>query len=355
MKKLKEFIIKNKFHIIFIVLMPLCTILFSWISLIITIPIYIIFLYFTKRIKVKTDDDKTRLWFFGILYVVAILWWPIQFYTNNLSSSFGLTGYKDAKYINVNVYNSDTTNTLYKDSLISNIRISCDSIQTNKRLYYNKYKKFTRYSVNIEGLVFAGILNKVNDSIKQPDSIISENIYVEYQPFEVDDFKCGDTLKLVVNKPYWDRDLSLLKITKIFINSNWLRESSTEYKNQSPKIYDYELNNIFNNTRAEYRYDKYIKKYTLQMMDETKIDTLEYESDAISLLEAKCKDKSMIDNKLKYSEFEACKNNNSIQTIKILTRPICGYSKVDLDYERGTVSSPPDNCFNKPNYGWTYE
>lgn len=336
---MKNFYKTYAIHINWFIIAVLGTILFSLTAFFIIGFIYCLH----GHIKSKQSLNKSPFAFFATLHVLPII------------ISLSIYNYGNPEHINVNVYNSDTTYVLYKDSIINSKRISCDSISVNKFLYHDRYKKFTRYNINIEGIIFAGILNSINDSIAINDSVIGNFYYSQYQPLEVDGFKCGDTLKKIERKPYWDRDLSLLKITKKYVNSNWAVESTTEYKNKSSEINDYELYNIFNNVRAEYRYDKYIKKYTLQMMDETKVDTLEYESDAITLLEAKCKDKAMIDNKLKYSEFEACKNNNSIKTIKILTRPVCGYSKVNLEYERGAVSSTPIKCFNKPNYGWTYE
>ena len=169
------------------------------------------------------------------------------------------------------------------------------------------------------------------------------------------DVTCGDTVTTIKRKPYSDRNFSLIRTNKKFIDSYWTLVDTTYFSNMSPHIGTWELNAIFNNARAEYTYDKYITKYTLKLIDEAKSDTLDSKDDAIGLLNTKCKDKSTVAGKLIYAEYDACKNNNSVSTIKINKRAVCGYGKVLLEYDRGSVAGTPDNCMYKANYGWTYE
>lgn len=171
----------------------------------------------------------------------------------------------------------------------------------------------------------------------------------------IDGITCGDTVTAIKRKPYWDRNFSLIRTNKKFISSDWELVDTTYYTNKSPHIGEWELRNIFNDTRAEYRYDRYINKYVVKLIDESKSDTLDSKDDAVGLLNAKCKDKATVAGKLIYAEYDACKSNNTVERIKISERTICGYAKVLLEYDRGAVAGTPDNCMYKSNYGWTYE
>lgn len=234
--------------------------------------------------------------------------------------------------------------------ILSDRRISCNQIirpneiRTIIHIGYTA-TRYSLFSKNSDTVYITG--TDLKRSVTSNDTLIDT--------LRINDVTCGDTVKSIKRKPYWDRNFSLIRTNKKFINSNWTLVDTTYFSNKSSHIGNWELNDIFNDTRAEYKYDKYITKYTLKLMDESKFDTLDTKSDALGLLNAKCKDKATIAGKLIYAEYDACKNNNIVSTIKIKERVVCGYGKVLLEYDRGSVAGTPDNCMYKANYGWTYE
>lgn len=252
-------------------------------------------------------------------------------------------------------YIFDLRNSDYSKQQLSHIhyyayRLSCNEIVNANRIdtITDTGYTATRYSLfskNTDTVYITGTYTK--SSVTSNDTLIDT--------LRINDVTCGDTVKTVNRKPYWDRNFSLIRTNKKFINSDWKLVDTTYFTNKSPHIGDWELSDIFNDTRAEYRYDRYINKYVLKMMDESKSDTLDNKTDAVGLLTAKCKDKATVAGKLIYAEYDACKSNNTVERIKISERTICGYAKVLLEYERGSVSGTPDNCMYKSNYGWTYE
>lgn len=171
----------------------------------------------------------------------------------------------------------------------------------------------------------------------------------------IENLTCGDTLTKVDKKPYEDKNFSLIRTRKTYIDSNWQLTTNTSYTNKSPNIYDWELNSIFNNVQAKWTYDRYVNKYVVKMIDENKTDTLDTENLALELLNNKCKDKSTIAGKLVYAEYDACKSNNSVRTITVTERSVCGHSNVKLIYDFGsTATAIPINCLGESNLEWSY-
>ncbi len=270
----------------------------------------------------------------------------------------GYLGIVIAIFINTTVFNSymyELRKSDYSKQQLSHIhyyayRLSCNEIVNANRIDTITATGYTatRYSLfsnNTDIVYITG--TDIKRSVTSNDTLIDT--------LRIDGITCGDTVTAIKRKPYWDRNFSLIRTNKKFINSDWKLVDTTYFTNKSPHIRDWELSDIFNDTRAEYRYDRYINKYVLKMMDESKSDTLDSNDDAYGLLNAKCKDKATVAGKLIYAEYDACKSNNTVERIKISERTICGYAKVLLEYDRGAVAGTPDNCMYKSNYGWTYE
>lgn len=293
-------------------------------------------IYRSNNIKSKLHDSKEWLvfGFFSYLFIVAV------FITE-------VTVFKSYMY---EIRKSDYSKNFTTYQILSDRRISCNQIIRPNRIDTIIHTGYTatRYS----------LFSKNTDTLYITDHIFKSSVTYNdtlIDTLRINGITCGDTVTAIKRKPYWDRNFSLIRTNKKFINSDWKLVDTTYFTNKSPHIGYWELHAIFNDTRAEYRYDRYINKYVVKLIDELKSDTLDSKDDAYGLLNAKCKDKATVAGKLIYAEYDACKSNNTVERIKISERTICGYAKVLLEYERGSVSGTPDNCMYKSNYGWTYE
>lgn len=259
----------------------------------------------------------------------------------------GTTVFKSYMY---ELRKSDYSKEYAHHTTLSDMRISCNQIihRTQIDTIIHRGYTATRYSLFSKNTDTLYITDHNFKSVAHYNDTVSDTL-------RIDGITCGDTVTAIKRKPYWDRNFSLIRTNKKFINSDWKLVDTTYFTNKSPHIGYWELSHIFNDRRAEYTYDRYINKYVLKMMDESKSDTLDSNDDAYGLLNAKCKDKATVAGKLIYAEYDACKSNNTVERIKISKRTICGYGKVLLEYERGSVSGTPYNCMFKSNYGWTYE
>lgn len=289
----------------------------------------------SNKIHSRLHDSRGWLIFglFGYLFIVII----------SLADTTVFNSYmyelrkSDYKTVDTRRYTSDN-------------RISCNQIIRSNKIdtLINTGYIVTQYSL------FSNNTNRYNNTgTDTKSSVISNDTLIN--TLRIHDVTCGDTVKTVDRKPYQDRNFSLNRISKKFINSNWKFVDTTYYTNKSPHIKNWELDAIFNNARAEYKYDRYINKYVVKLIDESKSDTLDSKDDAVGLLNAKCKNKATVAGKLIYTEYDACKSNNTVERIKINKRTICGYTKVFLEYDRGALARTPNNCMYKSNYGWTYE
>lgn len=287
----------------------------------------------------KSNDAKNRIGFGVVTLIIGVLLFLFAWGANTNDELF-----------NAYMYRGVYTTSSKTDTILENNRISCVQIQhgVNRTVLdttitiYKKYALFTPNSFD----------TTKKENKRYPIIVVGDTLN---DTLVIDNVTCGDTIKHINRKSYTDRNFSLIKTNKKYINSKWQLDDTTYYTNQSPKINSWDLRKIFNNARAEYRYDTYITRYTVKLIDESKIDTLDSKQEAVELLSKKCKDKSTIAGKLVYAEYDACKNNNNVLSIKIETRKVCGYSTINIEYDRGVVSPTPYSCWDKLNSGWYYE
>lgn len=293
-------------------------------------------IYSSNKIKSRLYDSIGWLVFglFCYLFIVAIF----------------LTETTVFKSYIFDLRNSDYSKEYAHYTKLSDMRISCNQIihRTQIDTIIHRGYTTTRYSLFSKNTDTLYITDRNFKSVALYNDTLIDTL-------RIDGVTCGDTVTAIKRKPYRDRNFSLIRTNKKFINSYWKLVDTTYFSNKSSHIGNWELNYIFNDTRAEYKYDKYITKYVVKLIDELKSDTLDSKDDAYGLLNAKCKDKATVAGKLIYIEYDACKSNNTVERIKISKRTFCGYAKVFLEYERGSLSTTPYNCMFKSNYGWMYE
>lgn len=200
------------------------------------------------------------------------------------------------------------------------------------------------------------MLDFTRDSSVYTDKIVaSADTLLTYDPLTIDSLRCGDTV--VVSKqsiPYDDRNASLTRINRRYIEAGkWAVKEDTIYRNRSPQVEDWEINDLFTKKRAQWHHTIRDTKYTLSLLHENKVDTLDSREDAQGLLEAKCKDAATKKKEFSYAEFNACRSNGSITKIKVPRGEVCGYAPVIISYGRGTLSSQPYGCWGSSQ--WVYE
>lgn len=230
------------------------------------------------------------------------------------------------------------------DTVVS--RVSCDStmqVITHRKITDSTIVAlmwdFTRDTSVYTGLVVA-----------------SADTLLTYDPLTIDSLRCGDTV--VVSKqsiPYYDRNASLARINRKYIEAGkWAVKEETFYRNRSPRIDDLDLIHLFTKKQAQWYHTVRDNKYTLSLLHENKVDTLDSREDAQGLLEAKCKDAATKKKEFSYAEYNACKGNGDITKIKVSRIETCGYASVRISYGRGAISSRPYGCWGS-TAGWGYE
>ena len=184
-------------------------------------------------------------------------------------------------------------------------------------------------------------------------SVTTNNKANTFSPIFTEGFKCGETITSKEYKPYFDKNLSAIKVTEKFYNDKFEPITKIYYKNVGSNISKSKLEKYFNNKiNAFWTNDVSYNKYVVKLIDEKNSITVDTKKEAIELLSNKCKDKATIAGKLIYSEYDACKNNNTIQDTIITQNEQCGKTKVKLSYYRGLVSDMPNQC--NYNASWTY-
>lgn len=288
-----------------------------------------LFLSFVIAIKERTGES----WFWFICSLIWLGFWC------GVSVS-------EAEYMFERHYDKIT---IKSDTVMVSKRISCTQVQNDAErivtdYIYDVYKLYSLFTPNMY-YIKDTIVNSY--TLKGSSRLTNDTLHIE-------NLTCGDTLTKVDKKPYEDKNFSLIRTRKTFIDSNWQLTTDTSYTNKSPNIKDWELNKIFNNVKAKWIYDRYVNKYVVKMIDENKSDTLDTENLALEFLNKICKGKSTIAGKLVYTEYDACKSSNSVSTIKVIGRSICGHSNVKLIYDFGSTATAPYNCLGESNVEWFY-
>jgi hypothetical protein len=228
-------------------------------------------------------------------------------------------------------------------------RVSCDSISFATQGVKFQDSLMISKRIHITGTWMFGYTKR--DTIRYTYKISRKDLSYINMASPLENF-CGDTIVSKKYKPYEDRNFSLIKVNKKYYDANYKLVDTTYYQNLSPKIGVWELEDIFKGTKAEWKHSIRVTKYTLAMLDGDKVDTLYTKEDAQSLLEAKCKDRATVEQRLIYAELDACLKNNKIQRIHVQEERGCGSNSVRLSYARGSVSSYPYRC--NESAGWTY-
>lgn len=244
--------------------------------------------------------------------------------------------------------------TLVERDTVENLhiqRVSCDSVSSAAQTV--KYQdSLTIYKrIHLTGTWMFGYTKR--DTIRHTYKISRKDPSYINVASPLENF-CGDTIVSKKYKPYEDRNFSLIKVNKKYYDANYRLVDTTFYRNRSPQIHDLDLIHLFTKKQAPWYHTVRDNKYTLSLLHENKVDTLDSREDAQGLLEAKCKDAATKKKEFSYAEYNACKGNGDITKIKVSRIETCGYASVRISYGSGAISSRPYGCWGS-TAGWWYE
>lgn len=235
--------------------------------------------------------------------------------------------------------------------LVTDVRVSCDSIQKDSTVTYITHSTLTRTRVALTGItqnpfIYEEMVGDQPITIKKHQGLP----YREYSELA----QCNDTTMVVDRVPYSDRVFSAMRITKTYVShSTWSQETQVSYKNLSSQVSEWDIRKLLNQDKSFFRHtvtrDRYIR-VSPESTDTTRYPTKEA---ATTVIETYCKDKSTVVGKFLYTEYDACIRNNKVKSITIDTVVSCGSAKPYLSYERGALASTPMWCNYDATWTWS--